>query len=631
MSRFPPPLRWSLPAVLLAAGGLVLALSYELDLRYFKALGVAEAVADGKQTATQTAAEIEREFRRGHPNGARDALDAASGDRQLRVALVVDRRLRILFATDYPEEGRALAESPYAIYRALMLSAIDQGHESVEVSRDRVAVVVPVAVGALLGEIVPVRHGALLMILDPSRQLGLARSHALRFSSGLALLLGGLTVLLWVLLGRLVTRRASALVEVTRAISAGDFGARTRAEGSDELAHLARAIDWMAACLGETTAELAASERRFRQLIEHGTDVIAVVVRDSRVLYVSPSVERVLGRSPAELTGTRLLDLVHAADREPFEAALREGLDGVASSRRIDVRCLAADGKARTLEVTAYAPPELARQGQVVINGRDVTSWKALEGQLREAQKMEAIGRLAGGVAHDFNNLLTAMLGYCDLLDGRLAPGSRESAQVGEIRRAAERAAELTRQLLAFARRQMLQPTVVDLNAVVSQMLLMLDRLLGGGIEIVLELAETAIPIRADRPRIEQVIVNLVVNARDAMADGGALTLRTRRLELEGEAAAALGLEPGAYGELTVADSGTGMPPEVSERIFEPFFTTKEVGKGTGLGLASVLGTVEQSGGHIRVESEVGRGTRFEILLPVAEAAVPAEAARAEA
>ncbi len=632
MSRFPPPLRWSLPAILLAAGALALALSYGLDLRYFRALGLDEAVADGKQTAIQTAAEIEREFRRGHPDGARDALDAVSGDRQLRVALVVDRGLEVLFATDYPEEGRALADSPYARYRGLIRAAIDQGHESVEVGDGRVAVAVPVALGLRASEIVPARHGALLMLLDPGRQLGLARRHALRFSTGLALLLGGLTALLWVLLGRLVTRRASRLVEVTRRISGGDFSVRTRTEGSDELAHVARAIDWMAASLGETTAELAASERRFRQLIEHGTDVIAVVGRDGRVLYVSPSVERVLGRSPADLAGTSLLDLVHGEDRQPFETALREGLEGEVSSRRIDVRCLAADGKQRTLEVTAYAPPELASQGQVVINGRDITSWKSLEVQLREAQKMEAIGQLAGGVAHDFNNLLTAMLGYCDLLAARLAPGSRESAQLGEIRSAAERAAELTRQLLAFARRQMLQPTVVDLSTVVSRMQLMIDRVLGEGIRVVLDLADGPIPIRADRSRLEQVIVNLAVNARDAMAGGGSLTLETRRRELDAEAAAGLGLEPGTYGELAVADSGTGMAPEVRERIFEPFFTTKEIGKGTGLGLASVLGTVGQSGGHIRVESEVGRGTRFEILLPLAEAAVAApEPVRADA
>ena len=634
MSRLPPPLRWSLPAILLAAGGLVLALSYELDLRYFGYLGAEEAVADARLTATRTAAEVERSFRRGHPNGVRDALDAANDDRQLRLALVVDKDLNILSATDYAAEGSSLPESSMGKYAPLVRSTIGQGNEGVELSRDgrRVAVAVPVAVGSRPGEILPVRRGALLMVFDTSRHLGLARSHAQRFTRDLALLLGGLTVLLWILLGRLVTRRALRVVAATRRISEGDFTARSRTRGNDELAQLGRAVDWMAASLGEKTAELEASERRFRQLIEHGSDVIAVLDRDGTLFYVSPSVERVLGRSPKELIGTSLLNVVQPADREACERAFREGQADKASSGRLDVRCLAADGKERTIEITAYAPPELARQGQIVINGRDITAWTSLERQLREAQKMEAIGRLAGGVAHDFNNLLTAMLGYCDLLTVRLGPGSRESAQVGEIRRAAERAAELTRQLLAFGRRQMLQPTVVDLNVVVSQMLVTVERLLGAGVESVLELGEGPIPIRADRPRLEQVIVNLVANARDAMPAGGSLTLATGRVDLGAGEAAERGLDPGSYGELTVADTGTGMAPEIRERIFEPFFTTKEFGKGTGLGLASVVGTVEQSGGHVRVESELGCGTRFEILLPLAEAETPAgaEEARAE-
>ncbi len=632
MSRCPPPLRWSLPAVLLAAGGLVLALSYELDLRYFKYLGVEEAEADARLAATRTAAEVERSFRRRHPNGVRDALDAANDDRQLRVALVVDKDLRILFATDYAVEGRPLRDSPQGEYAPLVRATIAQGNEGLELNRDRsrAAVAVPVAVGSRPGEILPVRRGAVLLVFDTSRHLGLAQSHALRFTRDLALLLGGLTVLLWILLGRLVTRRALRVVAATRRISEGDFTARAGTEGSDELAQLGHAVDWMAATLGEKTAELEASERRFRQLIEHGSDVIAVVDLRGRVHYVSPSVQRVLGRTPDELVGTNLLDLVEPEDREACERAFREGQDDGESSGRVNIRCLAADGKERTIEITAYAPPELARQRQIVINGRDITAWTSLERQLREAQKMEAIGRLAGGVAHDFNNLLTAMLGYCDLLNMRLSPGSRERAQVGEIRRAAERAAALTRQLLAFGRRQMLQPTVFDLNAVVSQMLVMVERLLGGGIEIFLQLGEGSIPIRADRPRLEQVIVNLVANARDAMAEGGSLTLATSHLDLGAEEAAARGLDSGSYGQLTVSDTGTGMAADVQERIFEPFFTTKEIGKGTGLGLASVVGTVEQSGGHIRVESEVGAGTRFEILLPLAEEPPAVEEAGAD-
>jgi len=246
------------------------------------------------------------------------------------------------------------------------------------------------------------------------------------------------------------------------------------------------------------------------------------------------------------------------------------------------------------------------------------------EEHLRQSQKIEAVGRLAGGVAHDFNNLLTAILGYSQLLRSSLRPEDPRHHSAEEIQRAAERAAGLTRQLLAFSRKQVLEPKVVSLNGVVVDMLEMLRRLIGEHIELVTVLAPDLGQVRADPSQVEQVILNLALNARDAMPEGGRLVIATAEMEHhEDSPADHEGLDAGRYVTLSVQDSGVGMDEETRQRIFEPFFTTKEVGKGTGLGLATVYGIVKQSGGYIWVESEPGTGARFTISLPRVDAEVP--------
>jgi two-component system cell cycle sensor histidine kinase/response regulator CckA len=242
------------------------------------------------------------------------------------------------------------------------------------------------------------------------------------------------------------------------------------------------------------------------------------------------------------------------------------------------------------------------------------------EEQLRQSQKMEAIGQLAGGVAHDFNNLLTAIVGYAELMTMRLTSGDPLLRDVGEIRKAADRAAGLTRQLLAFGRKQLLAPKVVDLNAIVTHMENLLRRVIGEDIRLVSRLAPALRPVRVDPGRVEQVILNLAVNARDAMPDGGSLTVETENVEIE-HAGDHDGLQPGRYVLLSVTDTGTGMDESVRSRVFEPFFTTKEQGKGTGLGLSTVYGIVRQSGGHVSVESEPGKGACFRVWLPQEQAA----------
>jgi signal transduction histidine kinase len=265
-----------------------------------------------------------------------------------------------------------------------------------------------------------------------------------------------------------------------------------------------------------------------------------------------------------------------------------------------------------------------ARLGLEMI-AEDVTERHHLEQQLRHAQKMEAVGRLAGGVAHDFNNVLTAMLGHLEMLGDQFAQNDPRHAELGEIRRVAERASALTRQLLTFSRRETAQPEVIDVDAVIARVQRMLGRLIGEDIELAVRLGAEAGRTLANAGQLEQVVMNLAVNGRDAMPNGGRLTIETASLELEEAAAAQHGVAAGPIVRVSIGDSGSGISPDVMPRLFEPFFTTKDPGKGTGLGLAIVHGIVRQCGGFVTVASEVGRGTVFHVHLPRLEAEAVAD------
>jgi PAS domain S-box-containing protein len=364
-----------------------------------------------------------------------------------------------------------------------------------------------------------------------------------------------------------------------------------------------------------TEEQLHESERKYRLLFETNPEPMWVYDFETlRILAVNEAAIARYGYSQSEFLALTIRDIRPAEEQSRLEQELARRPDEGAI--RTGVRHRAKDG--RLFEVDLVARPlEFAGRRARLVLARDVTAQRHLENQLRQSQKMEAVGQLAGGIAHDFNNLLTAILGSTQLLLQATPPGDVRREDVEEIRNAGLRAAELTRQLLAFSRRQVLAPKVLELNAVVANMDKMLRRLIGEDVELATALHAEAGAVNADPGQLEQVLLNLVVNARDAMPGGGRVLIETTRVLLRDELVERRHrLPPGDYVCLAVTDSGLGMDESTQAHLFEPFFTTKEVGKGTGLGLATVYGIVKQSGGYIWVYSEPGRGTTVKVYLP---------------
>jgi PAS domain S-box-containing protein len=337
----------------------------------------------------------------------------------------------------------------------------------------------------------------------------------------------------------------------------------------------------------------------------------------------SRETHRIFGVSHGEFTGNieAFFDLVHPDDRE----TVRTATDAAANQRAaydIEHRILRGDGSVRWVHEKADVICDAEGHAlRMVGTVQDITERRLLEEQLRQSQKMEAIGRLAGGIAHDLNNALTTIAGYAELAMGQLGADTQARSDVQEIRYAAERASSVTRQLLAFSRKQLLEPRVFSLNDTVVAIARLLSRLLGANVQVQSKPAADMPLILGDPGQIDQAIINLAVNARDAMPEGGQLTLETAVLEVdEAFARTHVPMPIGRYAALRVSDTGHGMTPETQNRIFEPFFTTKDVGKGTGLGLSMVYGTLKQVGGFIFVDSEIGRGTTFTLFFPPAPA-----------
>jgi PAS domain S-box-containing protein len=463
-------------------------------------------------------------------------------------------------------------------------------------------------------------------------------------AGGLVGLLGGFAAAL--LFTRSIVRRVHRVEELARRV-AGQSCAEPEEGRGDEVTRLERTLNQTARLLAaqaeqlrrahddlesrvdQRTAELSQANEYLRQardvrqaLIKSSPLAIFAIDLEGKVIFWSPAAERIFGWTEAEAIG-KTLPVIPEHRMHEFEAALVRLRTG--ESMQGDERTHQRKDGSR-IEVAIWTAPlrdaSGAISGYVTIDA-DITERKLLEEQFRQSQKLEAVGRLAGGVAHDFNNLLTVIMGYVEMLiaDAQGAPALIEYAQ--EIQFAADRASSLTGQLLAFSRRQISQPKVLDLNESVAQSVKLLQRVIGEDI-VVVTLAEPDLGrVKADPIHIDQALMNLVVNARDAMPNGGTLTIETANVFLDDSYAERhIGVKPGAYCMLAVSDTGTGITPEVKSRIFEPFFTTKEPGKGTGLGLSIVYGVVKQNGGDVIVFSELGKGSTFKLYFPMA--AVPA-------
>jgi two-component system cell cycle sensor histidine kinase/response regulator CckA len=387
---------------------------------------------------------------------------------------------------------------------------------------------------------------------------------------------------------------------------------------------------------------LKESEEWFATTLTSIGDAVIATDTESRITFMNPVAEALTRWPQQDAVGRPLMDVfrivgsvTRAARDNPVARALRDGRVVTLPDQTV---LLARDGTEVAIADSA-APIRHPRRGVcgAVVVFRDVTRQKRAEDavrlaedRVRQAQKIEAVGRLAGGIAHDVNNMMTVVTGFGELVLEQLPEGHPVRGMVREIKKAGDRAAAVTRQLLAFSRKQVLSPVVLDLNQVVEDMQTMLRRLIGEDVALSSHLTPNLRPVKADPAQLGQVILNLVVNARDSMPRGGELRLDTRNARLSPARAEALGLDPGDYAQLTVGDTGVGMDADTRARLFEPFFTTKPGDPGAGLGLATVHGIVKQSGGHVEVESDVGKGTRFHIFLPHVRGEVPVRVAKPE-
>jgi two-component system, cell cycle sensor histidine kinase and response regulator CckA len=361
---------------------------------------------------------------------------------------------------------------------------------------------------------------------------------------------------------------------------------------------------------------LARAERSFETFFEEAPFGIALLDERAVIVECNRAFRRMANMVGEIVSGRPLAELLRPEDRHDLPTRLGRLASGAAGAAPLEAH-LTSGEREIVASIFANRIEHGAGATRLIIYVLDTTDQKNLETQFAQSQKMQAVGQLAGGVAHDFNNLLTAMIGFCDLLLQRHQPGDASFADIMQIKQNANRAANLVRQLLAFSRQQTLQPKILDITDALTELSHLLRRLMGASIELAIVHSRDLFLVKVDQGQLEQVIINLAVNARDAMPEGGALTIRTHNetrayMEQHGSEI----IPPGDYVVIDVEDTGTGIPPGILERIFEPFFSTKEVGSGTGLGLSTVYGIVKQTGGFVFVDSEVGKGTTFTILLP---------------
>lgn len=572
---------------------------------------------------------VESLMRKGDPEGVLRQISDLGSLQNSQTAFLTDEDGVVLASTRYDTIGQPVHEALPALrvkdpdsFEAAAQRARTTMSSKVTITSDRLSVAgyTPVVLGNRRDELRSNRIGLLFIQSDlaPQKQADrlLAGRQVLEFSVVLALL----AAILWLVFHFTLTKPMSRLLAATQRFAAGGLDTRTGMSGRDELSIVGRAFDQMAARIEAEQARLKESEERYRQLFENASDIVFTSDTSGMLASINAAGERVLGYSGEELLHMNLRDLA-APESEETVTQMMDPRQPETQPGRFDFEATAKNGQRVSLEVSrrlvTYA------DGSAVVQGiaRDVSDRKVIEEQLRQAQRMEAIGTLAGGVAHDFNNILTGIIGYASLgLDD--SPADHPMREIlSHVKLLGERAANLTRQILAFARRQMLQRRPLSLNTVISEFSKLLERLTGEHIELHLELCRGLKLVSADRSQIEQILINLCVNARDAMPDGGKLLIATENTTRDGlQLRSIQGAAQSDYVMLRIQDAGQGMDRQTLGRIFEPFFTTKPPGEGTGLGLSMVYGIVKQHDGFIEVSSEIGSGADVRIYLPAVAA-----------
>jgi len=461
-----------------------------------------------------------------------------------------------------------------------------------------------------------------LSLYDDMRQLHVARKLAFSILLPVVFIALGIAFLLASWLQKFISKPISDLVSVSHRISKNrDYSVRAWKYGEDELGRLVDAFNNMLDLIEKRDSALRESEKRFRTLVDQAVDAFFLFDTDGNFVDVNRQACNSLGYSRDELLSLTISDIDGTDEAVKSWGKYWESL---VSGEPVTIEAMyrRKDGTSFPVEV-GLGLLELGGQAFILGLARDITERKLLEEQLRHAQKMEAVGRLSGGVAHDFNNLLTTILGYSEMAMMKLREDASMYKDVKAIHAAGQRAAALTRQLLAFSRKQVMEMRVIDLNDLISNMSNMLGRLLGEDVALEQQMHASTSTIMADAGQIEQVVMNLAINARDAMPYGGRLIIETGEIELDEDYVRNHeDVKPGFYVMLSITDTGVGMSQVVQDKIFEPFFTTKEVGKGTGLGLSTVYGTVKQHNGQIFVYSESDIGTTFKIYFPAASGPV---------
>jgi PAS domain S-box-containing protein len=528
---------------------------------------------------------------------------------------IIDKKMRILAHSDIQMRGKILKEGEG---RTLKNNEDGTVVREISISKNKIfEIYTPILFkGKLLGGVlVGVNKSVLLNAQSFARE----RIFWLCASILLVAVIGVIGISI------LITRSIQELASGVEELEQGKWGRSLRVYSRDELGKLTESFNKMSRTIMEQQEEVSKYTRQLQTLSENAPFGMVMIDKDGTFEYINPKFRELFGYDLDDIPNGKTWFRKAYPDptyRHHVISTWINDLEDLKSGEKRP-RTFTVTCKGGTEKIINFMPVQL-ETGENLIACEDITELKraeeekaVLQEQLRQSQKVEAIGRLAGGIAHDFNNLLTVIKGYSELSRIGLKEGDTLRGNIDEIQKAAERAASLTRQLLAFSRRQVMEMKVLDLNTLLRDLEKMLRRVIGESIEMVTQLVEDLGRVRADVGQIEQVIMNLVVNAKDAMPSGGKLTIETANVELdESYARSHVDVKPGPYVMFSVSDTGAGMTPEVRERIFEPFFTTKETGKGTGLGMSTVYGIVKQSKGHIWVYSVQGKGTAFKIYLP---------------